>query len=213
MQRKNAVAGAIIAGAVLLLAGRWVIASRQDASDQKEAQEVERKFVAQRAAANGATPAQPGGMWAGGGAPGQRRRGGGGGPGGGGGGQRGQGRQRMMEAMAKEVGLNPTQMKQVQAIQQSSRPMMGDVRRNPKMSREDKQAAMKTIREAQQTQMNKILTPDQQTKYAAFREKTRALWQARRQGNGGPGGAGPGAGGPGGAPNGSAGNPLVGGNG
>ena len=83
--------------------------------------------------------------------------------------------------MIKEVGLTPAQAKQVQAVQRSTRPLMGDIFRNPQLSQEQKMAAMRQIRQQQQTQVNKILTPEQQTKYAAYQQKMRERWQARRR--------------------------------
>ena len=74
----------------------------------------------------------------------------------------------MMEAMTQEVGLTPAQVKQVQAVQESSRPMMSDVFRNPQLSREQKMASMQQIRQVQQVQISKFLSIDQQTKYTAF---------------------------------------------
>ena len=198
MERKKVIAATVIAIAVLLPFGKWVIASRQEVADQKASQDVEQKFVAARTAANGNVPAvRPGGMAMGGGQGGPNGGGQNGGRRWGGGGgndaQRQQRQQQRIEAMAKEVGLSPAQMKQVQAVQQSSRPMMMDVFRNPNLSREQKQAAMQTLRQAQQEQMNKIMTPEQQSKYTAYREKMRAQRQSRQgQNGGGPGGGGEG---------------------
>ncbi len=187
MERKYAAASAAIAVAVLLPIGRYVIASRQDAADRQASLAVERRFVSNRAAATGIAQTPTGiGQWRGrNGANGQgrrRRRGGQGGP-------PGQGRARRMEQMAKEVGLNPTQMQRIQAAQQSARPMMADVFRNPQLTRDQKMAAMQQVRAAQQAQINQILTPEQQTKYQAFQEKMRAQRQARWRENGGSGGA------------------------
>ncbi len=197
MERKYAAAGAVVAVAVLLPLGRWVIASRQDAADQQASRAVERQFVSQRAAAGVAqqttsSPWGQGGQWGRGGQNGQRRLRSGQN------GQRGQGRARMMEQMAKEVGLDQTQMKKIQAVQESSRSMMGDIFRNPQFTREQKMATMQQLRQAQQTQINKFLTPDQQAKFAAFQEKMRAQRQARRRANGG-GVSGPWGGGPAGS--------------
>lgn len=182
--RKTWIAAGAIAVAILLPTGRWVLAARQDAADEKASREVERQFQSRQVARNGGGTTQAGGNpqqgWGGpGGGRGRGRQGRGGG------GQRGQGRARMMAEMVKEVGLNEMQVKQLQAVQESSRPMMQDLFRNPQLSREQKMEAMQQMRAQQQAQISKFLTPDQQTKYAAFQQKMRAQWQARRQANGG----------------------------
>jgi hypothetical protein len=191
MERKYAAAGAAVAVAVLLPLGRWVIASRQDAADERASRELERQFASRQAAATGAgQPSAGGGAWTWGrqggptGQGGQRR----------GNGQRGPDRSRRMEEMAREVGLNQTQVGQIQAVQQSSRPMMSDVFRNPQLTREQKMEAMQEIRAAQQTQISRFLSADQLARYTAYQQKMRERWQARRRENGGPGG-GPAAGG------------------
>lgn len=205
MEQKKVIAGAIIGVAILLPLGKWVIASRQDAADQKEAQKVEQQFRAKQAEATGAPPPAPGGgQWGrGGGQQGGRRRGGAGG-----GAQFAQRRQEMQQQMIKEVGLNPTQVKQLDAVRQSSRSMMPNVFRNPKLSWEQKRAAMQQMRQAEQQSISKFLSAEQMTKYTAFQEKMRAQMRAQwGGGRGGPGGGGwggpggpggPGGGGPGG---------------
>lgn len=207
MERRKVIAGSIIGVAILLPIGKWVIASRQDAADQKASQQVEQQFRARQAAATGApAPQAGGGQWGQGGA----RRGGGGRRGGGA--QWGQRRQEMQQQMIKEVGLNPTQVKQLDAVRQSSRSLMPDVFRNPNLSREQKMAAMQQIRQAEQQATSKFLTADQMTKYTAFQEKMRAQMRAQwgGGGRGGPGGGGwggPGGGGPGGPGGGGPGGP------
>jgi hypothetical protein len=89
-----------------------------------------------------------------------------------------------MEAMAQEVGLTPTQVTQIQAVQRSARPLMFNVFRNPQLTRDQKRAQMQQIRAAQQAQINRLLTPDQQVKYAAFQQKMREQWQTQRQASG-----------------------------
>ena len=189
MQRRHMVSGAIIAIAVLLPLSRWVTASRQQAAARIEDLKVEKQFVASRTAA-GQQMADGPGQW--GARQGGRRPGGWGGQGQSR--QRGQGRRDMMTRMVKEVGLTPAQVKQLQAVRDSSRPMMSDVFRNPQLTREQKMAAVQQIRQAQQTQVGKFLTLDQQAKYTAFQEKMRQQRQTWR-GTGGPGFPG----GPGGA--------------
>src|SRR5215475_14030993 len=97
MERKQIFAGTAIAVAVLLPIGQWILASRQEAAGIKASQQVERDFIAQRAAAAGVQPPQDGGRWGAWDGGGPRP----GGPGSGArrrpDGQRGQGRARRME--------------------------------------------------------------------------------------------------------------------
>jgi hypothetical protein len=181
MTRKHVFMGATIAAAILLWVGLWLHGIYQDSVDIRQAREIERQYASRNShAANGGNGAGAIGRTD---ATGQRRRGGYGGYGGSGG-QRAQRQAQRMNEMAKAVGLNPTQVKQVQAAQESTRSLMGNIFRNPNLSREQKQAQMQQIRASMQEQINKTLTPDQQTKYAAFQEKMRAEWQARRMANG-----------------------------
>ena len=189
-KKKYGIVGLIIALALMIPLGRWVYGMSQDAADRREAMEIEKKYAANRQpGANGAAMAGAGGGYGGG------RRGGGqwgGGPGGEG---RGEAMHaRMMAEMTKEVGLSPTQAKQIQAIQASSRPLMADLFRNPKLSRDEKRAQMQQLRAAQQQELAKVLTTDQQTRYTAFQQKMREQFQSRRRerGGGGYGGSGDG---------------------
>ena len=187
MNKKYVWMGAVIGVAVLLWLGQWLYGMYQDNADRTAAIAIEKQYASR----NNANAGQSGGAVPGG-PNGQRRWGSGQG---GGGGQWAQRGARRMEELTKEVGLNQAQVKQVQAAQASSRSLMGDIFRNPNLTREQKMAQMQQLRAAQQAQISKILTPDQQTKYTTFQEKMRSQWQARRQANGGGGGYGGGWGG------------------
>ncbi len=183
IRNRYLIGSAIIAIALLIPLGRWGFGMWQEAADRKAAMEIEKQFASRQPGANGAAMAGGSGGNGGYGGQGGRGNGGGGRWGGGQGGE--QMRARMMEAMTKEVGLTPAQAKQVQAIQASSRPLMRDMFRNPKMSREEKQAQMQQLRAAQQKEMAKILSPDQMAKLDVFRQKMREQWQSRRRERGG----------------------------
>jgi hypothetical protein len=178
MERKYILAGTVGALALLLPFGRWLLELRQNAADAKHSFEIERQFANRRAAPQ----LGQGGMWAGGvqNRSGRWRNGAGDSRA-----QPGVGRTQMMQAMAQEVGLTPSQVKQMQAIRASARPMMMDLFRNPQMSPEQKRAALQQVRAAQQAQISTILSADQQAKYATFQQKMRAQWQERMQQNGG----------------------------
>jgi len=213
MERKYLITGAVCAVAILLPVGRWLITSRQDAA----AVAAERAAARQRPSSlrpQGGVPGQtpgrfavadagapgssnpwrsgpdgapgPGG-WRGRGGDGTANRGGWGGGAGQGSPQREQMRAKRTEALVKAVGLNPTQLSQLQAIQRSARPLMADVFRNPNLSREQKGAAVQQIQAAQQAQFSKFLSPDQTARYVAFQQQMRAQRQSRWGGNGGQG--------------------------
>ncbi len=58
MDRKKVIAGSLIAIAVLLPVGKWVVASPQDAADRKQSQEIEKQFASRNGADTGGTPRQ-----------------------------------------------------------------------------------------------------------------------------------------------------------
>jgi len=215
MERKHLITGAVCAVAILLPVGRWLITSRQDAAAAAVERAAERaqhpSSLRPQGGAPGQTPGRltvanagaPGGpnSWRSGpdgaapGPDGWRSRGGdrptnrgGWGNWGGTGSQqqREQMRARRTEALVKAVGLNPTQLSQLQAIQRSARPLMADIFRNPNLSQEQKRASVQQIQAAQQAQLSKFLSPDQTARYVAFQQQMRSQWQSRR-GNGGQG--------------------------
>ncbi len=159
MERKKVIAGTVIAIALLLPLGKWVIASRQESSDK------------QSSYLNGPVNSSTDGRMAGGVSGGAGRQGRG----------RGQRAARMMAEMTKELNLTAEQVKQVQSVQQNSQPKMGAIRQNSQMSRDQKRSAMAQIRQDQQAEINKFLTPDQQTKYTALIVKMQAERAASSQ--------------------------------
>ena len=172
MERKYMILGVVVTAAVLLPLGKWLSASRQQEAARTEDRKVEQRFVADRQAAGQAMSQQKGA--------GVNRKSGGGGPNGSNQSQRAQDRQKRMEEMAKVVGLSAEQMKQVAAVQASTRPLMGDIFRNPKLTQKQKQAAVADIRKAQTAQISKFLTPEQMTNYTAYQSKMHQERQARR---------------------------------
>jgi Spy/CpxP family protein refolding chaperone len=117
-------------------------------------------------------------------------RGGPGGPGGRGGfGRRGgmfgappsdSARARMRARMAKELELTPVQQQQVDSLMSAQAPKF-------RALREKFEPAMDSLVHETQAQMDKILTPEQQAKAKAMREK----WRSGRGGRGGPPGGPP----------------------
>ena len=103
-----------------------------------------------------------------------------------GGGMRGRGPS--LEQITKDLSLTDDQKPQVKAVLDDQMQKMSDLRKDPdfsSLSREDKMAKVKTIRDETATKLKDILTPDQFAK-----------WQKASQGmrrNGPPGGPGAGA--------------------
>jgi Spy/CpxP family protein refolding chaperone len=105
------------------------------------------------------------------------------------------------EARAKELGLTDEQQAQLKSIHQQEQDALKALKDNTTLSKEEKRAQAKTIRETARTQSNSVFTAEQQAKIAERRA-------ARQQGGGdgvgprGPRGGGreggPGAGGRGG---------------
>ena len=127
----------------------------------------------------------------------QRASGGpGGAPGGapgGGGQQRGPTPAQMLDEMAKELALSPTQKTQISVIQDELAAKRKALPQD--MSRETRRTQMTANRAAADVKIKALLSADQQTKYDALQAKRRAQMQAMRSG-GGSGGGMPGSGGP-----------------
>lgn len=111
-----------------------------------------------------------------------------GGNGPGGGGPRQGGGQRMspaerVEQMKASLGLSDEQAQKVAAAFEAQRPSMEALRNDQSLSREQRREKMQEMREAMDTQLTGILTPEQKTKWDEERAKMRERF-ANRQGGG-----------------------------
>lgn len=66
--------------------------------------------------------------------------------------------------MAKELNLSADQQQKIESIHKDFGDKMKDLRDNSSLTKEDRQAKLKELRDLQMAEVNKILTPEQQTK-------------------------------------------------
>jgi len=71
-----------------------------------------------------------------------------------------------LQRMAQALQLTGDQQEKIKPILESEASQMQELRANTSLSQEDRMAKMKEIRANTTSQINPILTPDQQTKYA-----------------------------------------------
>jgi Spy/CpxP family protein refolding chaperone len=111
-------------------------------------------------------------------------------PGGGGGGGR-MGRMQMtpdeqVARMTKRYNLSADQQTQIKPIIADTQQQMMSVRQDSSMSREDKMAKMKTLREGANTKISAILNDSQKQQFAADQQQMQERMQQRGGGPGGP---------------------------
>ena len=90
------------------------------------------------------------------------------------------------DRIAEQLSLTDDQKPKVKAILEDQRKEMGDLRQDTSLSREDKMAKAKNIREGTDVKLKAILTADQFQKWQAMQSQMRT----RRPGGPPPGGAG-----------------------
>ncbi len=100
--------------------------------------------------------------------------------------------------MMQELNLTDAQKAQLKPIMEAQRDQMKAMREDTTLDRKAKMTKMKAMRADMETQVNAILTPDQQTKLAELKAKAKAERAAGKDGQGAKGGKG-GKGGRGGA--------------
>ena len=91
----------------------------------------------------------------------------------------------MLEHLTKTLDLTADQQTQIKPILEAGHKQMQALRDDTSLSKEDKMAKFKSVREGMNSQINGILNPDQQKKFADMQEKMRA-----HRHPGGPGGQG-----------------------
>jgi len=101
------------------------------------------------------------------------------------GGRRGGGAMRL-ETLTKALDLTTDEQTQIKPILATETTTLQGLRADTTLSQQDKMAKFKDARDTANTAINAILTPDQQTKFAALQANMRN----RRRGGGGGGGGG-----------------------
>jgi Spy/CpxP family protein refolding chaperone len=88
----------------------------------------------------------------------------------------------MLARLTKQLDLTDDQQTKLKPILEAGHTQMQTIHQDSTLSQQDKMAKMKDARESLNSQINAVLTPDQQTKFAAMQEKMRN----HRHGGGGP---------------------------
>jgi len=73
--------------------------------------------------------------------------------------------------LTKELSLTPDQQEKIKPVVETFHTAIQGIHQDSTLARPDKMAKVKAARETEVSQINAILTPDQQTKYAALQEK------------------------------------------
>ena len=100
------------------------------------------------------------------------------------GGRHGGGVDGMLQRLTTELNLTADQQTKIKPILEDARTQMQANRQDTSLAQQDKMAKNKELRDTENTQINAVLTPDQQTKYAAMVEKmhSRHAWGAASPG-------------------------------
>jgi len=93
--------------------------------------------------------------------------------------------ERRLEMMQKQLNLTTEQTAQIKGIFDESKGKMEELRANTAIAQEDKRPKMMEIHQHEMEKIKAVLTPDQQTKFAAMQEKMRERMQQREGGAGG----------------------------
>jgi Spy/CpxP family protein refolding chaperone len=94
----------------------------------------------------------------------------------------------ILQRLTTALTLTSDQQTQIKPILETEVSTMQGIRADTSLSREDRMSKMKDARDTANTAINAILTPDQQTKFAAIQAKMR---NRRRGGGGNDGGSAP----------------------
>ncbi len=86
----------------------------------------------------------------------------------------------LLERLTTELSLTADQQAKVKPILEASHAQMQTIRQDVSLTKEDKMAKMKDARESMHSQINALLDPDQQTKYAAMLENCAIIAPAAR---------------------------------
>lgn len=88
-------------------------------------------------------------------------------------GDKGERVEKRMQHLTKELNLTKEQQEKIRPIIEKEMKDIRDVRENTSLTQEQKMEKIKVIHQGTQAEVNKILTPEQQKKYAEMQEKAR----------------------------------------
>jgi protein CpxP len=107
--------------------------------------------------------------------------------------EQGDGRPGMGDRLAQELGLTADQQTKMRQVMEQNRAQMKALRDDQSLSQEDRMAKMRALRQAEKTQMDAILTPEQKQKMESMRENhPGGPGMGHGEGGMGPGGMNPG---------------------
>jgi len=103
-------------------------------------------------------------------------------------------RARMLDQMAKTLGLTENQKRQFKEADQDMGPNMGKIFQDKSLSQQQKMQKMQELGAKHDAALSAMMTPDQQAKYQQMQDAMRKQWGQRQGGGGGgrPGGPPPG---------------------
>jgi len=88
-----------------------------------------------------------------------------------------------IENLSKELNLTKEQQEKIRPILEKEMKDIQAVRSNDSLTKEQRQEKIKAIRQATQEAINKILTPEQQKKYAEMQEHREKMPERRGEGH------------------------------
>jgi Spy/CpxP family protein refolding chaperone len=80
--------------------------------------------------------------------------------------------QRQAARLAKRLGLSDDQAAKITSILQNRQQQMAGLRGDSSLAAQDRHAKMRSIQQDTDTQINAVLTPDQQKQYATMKQNT-----------------------------------------
>ncbi|GGA30887.1 hypothetical protein [Dyella nitratireducens] len=85
--------------------------------------------------------------------------------------------QKQAARLAKHLGLNDDQTAKITAILQNRQQQLATARGDSSLSQQDRRAKMRSIQQDTDSQINALLTPDQQKQYAQMKQNMKNRWQ------------------------------------
>lgn len=91
--------------------------------------------------------------------------------------------QKMTDRQKAELGLDDAQYQKVLDINKKHAVKMDGIHKKAREEREKRQAEMQTLEAARQTELNKVLTPEQYEKFKMNKEKQKEKMKGRKGGH------------------------------
>lgn len=88
--------------------------------------------------------------------------------------------QKQAARLTKRLGLSDDQSSKITSILQDRQQQLSAARSDSSLSPQDRRAKMRSIQQDTDTQINAVLTPDQQSQYATMKQNMKNRWQNAR---------------------------------